>query len=477
MKTRIGGYLLLGLTVTVVLSINSRPTLADRDGGDHHEQECRDSDHFERSRNSPVKVIGVIPIPGPNPLLSSDIAWGDAGTERYYVTDRSNFGVDIIDADDDLWVGRVTGMAGPLTSGGGTAITNGPGPNGVLVTSTRRLWAGDGNSTLQVADVDPNSPTYLSILQPGGFSTANSSCDGGTATSKYCGRADELGYDPKDHIILVANNAPLSPTDICNATTGAHCPVDPFATFVKADPPFSAASVLGQVTFKGAGGLEQPAWDREMQRFLITVPGNAAVSPVLPPSVQVINPLTMKSEATYVVDCSKIPGVVSSTNVGITGIAIAPFGHILVSACGSPIVLTLVATPTPHINVLGVTNKIGGGDEVWYNDGDGRFYVTALVPPALPVPQTVPPTVQVQNLGVLDAETGMLLQTVSQFGLRGKNPAAFSENNHVFTIQQINAGIAAGTTPDDSVCAHFGFVRTGCIAVFEHTETGEANAQ
>jgi hypothetical protein len=364
-------------------------------------------------------------------------------------------------------------MAGPLASAGGTATTNGPGPNGVLVTPNRRLWAGDGNSTVQVADVDPNSGTYLSILFPGGFSTANSSCDGGTATTKYCGRADELGYDPKDHIILMANNAPLSPTAKC---AGVPCPVDPFATFIKADPPFSQANVLGHVTFVGAGGLEQPIWDKERQRFLITVPGSVVNGVVLPPSIHVLNPLTRTDEATYPVDCRIIPGVLTPTSVSITGIAIAPFGHILVSACGSPIILTLKATPAPHINVLGVTNKIGGGDEVWYNDGDGRFYVTGLVPPV--GTGLLPPTPQVQALGVLDAETSTLLQTVSQkqFTVKGKNPATFSENNHIFTIQQLSQAIINANT-DDSLCAQYGFKNTGCIAVFEHTEAGEVKAQ
>src|ERR1051326_2026426 len=117
-------------------------------------------------------------------------------TNRYYFADRSNFGVDIIDAENDVWVGRVTGMAGALPSGGGTATTNGPGPNGVLVTPNRILWAGDGNSTVRVANVDPGSTDYLKII--GSVSTAIPACD--TGTTHYCGRADELGYDPKDRI-------------------------------------------------------------------------------------------------------------------------------------------------------------------------------------------------------------------------------------------------------------------------------------
>jgi len=112
------------------------------------------------NRNAPVSLLTVIPVPG-NPITSADISWTDPVTERYYFADRSNFAVEVIDAEKDVWVGRVKGMAGPLPSGGGTSTTNGPGPNGVVVTPQKQLWAGDGNSTVQLADVDPDSKTYL----------------------------------------------------------------------------------------------------------------------------------------------------------------------------------------------------------------------------------------------------------------------------------------------------------------------------
>ena len=231
MHARALGSLLL--TLGVMLPTTMSADQEDRRGGEHHGRDVK----------TPVGLRGVITVPG-NPITSADIAWVDPSTERYYLADRSNFGVDIIDAETDTFVGRVTGMAGPLASGGGTATTNGPGPNGVVVTPNRRLWAGDGNSMVEVADVDPDSTNYLSII--GSISTAISACD--SATAHYCGRADEIGYDPRDHVILVANNAPLS-------TSAPHAPIDPYATFVSAHPPFA---VLGHISFPGAGGLEQP---------------------------------------------------------------------------------------------------------------------------------------------------------------------------------------------------------------------------
>ena len=64
-----------------------------------------------------VKLAGVIAIPG-NPLVTSDIVWVDPGTKKFYFADRSNFGVDVIDAENNLFVGRISGFAGPQTSRG-----------------------------------------------------------------------------------------------------------------------------------------------------------------------------------------------------------------------------------------------------------------------------------------------------------------------------------------------------------------------
>src|SRR2546427_3054691 len=149
------------------------------------------------------------------------------------------------------------------TTGGGTATTNGAGPNGVVVTPNGELWAGDGNSTVQVAEVGPGSPNYLTIIHS--TSTALPGCDGRTATTHYCGRADEIGYDPVHHVILIANPNPLP-------VTAPHVAgiIDPYATFISGAPPYT---VLGHITFIGAGGLEQPLWDPELGRFFLTVPG------------------------------------------------------------------------------------------------------------------------------------------------------------------------------------------------------------
>jgi len=436
LKELTGYVLFLALSIVLTSSVSARAGEEKDKGKDKND--CKETEHNDHNAKTPVGLVGVIPVPG-NPITSADIAWVDPGTERYYFADRSNFGVDIIDAENNVWVGRVTGFVGVTTTNtGGTPTTNGPGPNGVLVTPNRRLWAGDGNSTVRVANVDPESVDYLKII--GSISTAIFACDGGTDGTHYCGRADELGYDTNDKVILVANNAPRS-------VNAPHDPIDPFATFISAVPPYP---VLGQIVFAGAGGLEQPLWDPEIHRFFLTVPGNATTGKL--PSVAVINATSMQVEKSYSLDCQALTG---TPGFGTTGVALGAFQHLLVSACGSPIILNAL-----NGHVINVVTQVGGGDEVWYNSGDGRFYVTGADNTQAAKPQ---------SLGVIDAQTSSWLQNVKD--IRGKNPAAFAETNRIYTIVQINAAIVAAPATDDSTCANFGFRGTGCIAVFTHSDT------
>ena len=71
--------------------------------------------------------------------------------------DRSNAAIDIIDAENDSFVGRVTGYIGAVGA-------NGAGPNGVLVTPEGKLWAGDGNSLVQVADLKLSPPRIIQTI-------------------------------------------------------------------------------------------------------------------------------------------------------------------------------------------------------------------------------------------------------------------------------------------------------------------------
>jgi DNA-binding beta-propeller fold protein YncE len=118
-----------------------------------------------------------------------DISWVDPESQRYYLADRSNAGIDIIDAEDHAFLRRIGGFAGQAFNANGTPDNDHSGPDGVLVIPEQhQLWAGDGDSTVKVIDLDTNQ--IIDVIHTNGTA-----------------RADEMAFDPRHHILAVVNNA------------------------------------------------------------------------------------------------------------------------------------------------------------------------------------------------------------------------------------------------------------------------------
>src|SRR6266496_2170440 len=122
--------------------------------------------------------------PPMNQLKSFDISFVDPRTNTYVFTDRNNRGLDVFDAETNRFVRNVPGFTGVNTAptatchsvagSPNTANPNNGGPNGVLIISNpgenegifggaendRRhvdrgqAWAGDGDSTVKVMDLN-----------------------------------------------------------------------------------------------------------------------------------------------------------------------------------------------------------------------------------------------------------------------------------------------------------------------------------
>jgi hypothetical protein len=433
LKVKIVVPLLLGLAIAFSPMLRA-----------NHDRDDRDRD--DRAK-TPLALIGAIGIPG-NPIASTDIVWVDQATERLYLTDRNNgpipappiagvktYGaVDVIDAENDLFIGRITtgkvGGKAVFFSGANSVDRNLGGPNGVATGANLTAWAGDGDNTVKVADVNPKSKTYLQIIASVSLSglSAVSNCVPST-----CKRADELGYDPADKIMMVATDAPTS--------------LPPFASFVNANPPYN---VIGQINFAAQGlgvgaGLEQPVWIPRLHRFFQTLP---ATTPSGFGKIAIVDPRGPNPHVTGTIDLAQY-------KCNSTGIAFNGDDRVLVSCGTFPLVLDLDG---PEIGP-GIT-QVGGGDEVNYNPGDGNFVVSSNIDgdPNQPI-----------LLGVIDADSGRWRQNtplpngLQPGGGRG-NLAAFGENSHVFVVVR-----APSAPPDTTACASLGFVNTGCVAVFAHT--------
>src|SRR5579864_2441681 len=332
-KTNLSTWFLGALVVVLVLTLSGLPRLAARP---------------KPGPKKPVKLLGGILLPG-NPLRF-DISWVDQATGRYYLAEGGNAAVDVIDAENDLYLGRITGFHGLGLPDDPCGAIEGMGPNGIVVTPTNQLWADDAHGTVKVFDLNKAEPPFSNVMPIATISTG-ANC-----------RADEIGFDPKDHLIIVGNPEEKPP----------------YASIISSDPPYT---VLGKVPFEGARGFEQPLWDPELKggRMLATVPGMGETSKVVVFNLK--DPKSPSIEATY-----------PTGNCG-SGLVLGPSQHLLVG-CGGGKPLIVIDALTGKL--LAWVEGTKGADEVWYNPGDNHFYA--------PSGNSAPPT-----LSVIDADTGKLL--------------------------------------------------------------------
>src|ERR1700738_4139047 len=144
-----------------------------------------------------TKCLTAVQIPG-NPLRSFDISFVNLERGEYYLADRSNSGIDIIDTHSNTFKGRLPGFVGVAivpgsitpTNPHGTVNNNLSGPDGV-VAHGRWLYAGDGNSTLKVFDL--SAPPLVALKA--------SISTGGTT------RVDEMAVSTDGRLLLLAKHA------------------------------------------------------------------------------------------------------------------------------------------------------------------------------------------------------------------------------------------------------------------------------
>lgn len=325
--------------------------------------------------------IARIAVPG-RALRSFDIGFAQGGI--YAFADRSNAAVDVIDTRTLRWLGRVGGFAGARTAGEG-------GPNGVVIVGGRRIWAGDGASRLRVIDIATRR--IVATVSTGGDK-----------------RVDEIAVDPRDHLVIAANNADKPP----------------FLSFISTRAPYQvrARLVLTQATH----GMEQPLWDAATGRVYVSVPeldGAPARG-----GVAVIDPRSARLVRMYEVDrCMP------------AGLALGPDGRMLVGCSDDAVAAgfgarSLLLDPVGG-RVVREFRQVGGSDEVGYDPVTGDYVLAAAADPGGPV------------LGLIDARSGRWTADLPS-GRRAHSVAADPVTGRVFVP------VAAG----DPACPK------GCVEVF-----------
>ena len=260
--------------------------------------------------------IGNIDLPTQS--ASFDVFLIDTKTHTLYLADRTSKGVDVI--VNEKFVRTIGGMVGV---GKSSKLS---GPNGlVLVPDLNQLWVGDGDSTVKVVDLGSNA--VIATIPTGGKN-----------------RVDEGAYDPKDKIVMIANDAEDPP----------------FVTFFST----SDRKIIGKLDFPGADGLEESIWDDANGVFWLSVPKTKANPGG---SVVAIDPKTMKVTKTFVEkDCES------------NGIAPGPKDVLLLVCNGDAIADGFKAsTQLMDLKTGSIIGSVpvGGGDLAAYNPSDGHYYV------------------------------------------------------------------------------------------------------
>jgi len=327
----------------------------------------------------------------PPRTTSFDISWVENSTGKYFLADRTNKAVDLVDATTDTFRGYVgqgvfVGRIPPARCAGGGNTCSGP--DGVLTDDAGLVWVGDGDSTIKVLHPTPNTGAAALIK------TIKTDPRG-----KF--RADELSYDPADQLILIANDAEgfLTFIDVKSQRVAGH--------FYYSDNTLGATpSVPGHPT--AGNGLEQSVWVPQTGLFYQAVPAN---SPLTVGFIDVFDPLTEK-----LVDSFPMPGC----DNGPTGLALGPNQKFL-GACDNG----AASVEVRHGQLHKFLPDVSGADEIWFNPGDHNFYLGIGGPPA--------------KLGVVDANNNHLVTVIS--GKGGHSVAAYAGNNHIFDPDRNGIGI------------------------------------
>ena len=407
-----------------------------------------------------TQCLTAIPIPGIQ-LKSFDISFVNPDRAEYYLADRASKGVDIIDTRH-LQFKRTAGLDKPfqgiVLNTAGTAVNNAAsGPAGV-VSHGRWVYAGDGNSTVHVIDLDaPPASATKQILSTGGTL-----------------RVDEMDLTTDGTLLLAANNAD-----------------DPsFVTLFSAngDEDSSNVSVMLKTTIDstilptGFGlGIEQPAWDPKTKRFYTSIPiiadnpagcnyGQLAGPTTCSGGLLVTDPNAPNAtEGAY--DLVTNTGVIKLNACGPNGATVGPHDNLLLGCTpgnlpGSTTTLVINATTHNYAQVGGIT----GSDEVWFNEGDGRYYTgssNAIKPAGSPLNRG-------SVLGVIDG-TSVLIETIPQSS-GSHSVAADFERNLIFVPQVYTSASTAVPLGDQNFTGVVNNSLTvgqricgtthGCIAVY-----------
>ena len=335
-------------------------------------------------------------------FASFDISWVDNTRDVYYLADRSNNAIDVVDAIDGSFM-KFLGQgkfAGVIT---GTPARSGP--DGVLTDTDGTVWAGDGliggvgHSSLKA--FDPLTGAMIANIDNGGVA-----------------RADELAFGAVDGgRILIANpNEPtVAFTTLVNTATQTI--IGKVLYDEAAHSGLPAAGHGFNTNFNGVQhGLEQPVFFDG--HFYLNVPAT-----IQNPGGEI---------DVFDDNIARITAILALTTCGGTGLAVGPREDLLVECGDSFRVIDTSGTEEARVT------EFGASDEIWFNPGDGNVYF------ALAANTTLRPGFG-GGLGVYDAVHNKSLGLTELAGAQGEHSIAVdADSGKIFIPISDNPDNGAG---------------------------------
>ncbi len=374
---------------------------------------------------------GTIPIPitqynTTGNFIGYDLATFDATNQLYYLTDRSNNGIDVFSARTNSFVTQIG--SGSFT--GNTPAAANAGPNGISINTlsdgSRLLLAGNGPSNFLAFNLAADGTTVNSVRT---ISTAVA------GTPAAANRVDGVAYAPTANTILAANNAsnPGFITLINNAN----------------------GAVINSLLLNGTNGtpnvggngVEATVFNTARGTFFIAVP---ALTAAAMDSGGVIEVSATTGNILNTYDFNAL-GLGANGSCNPTGLA-QGIGATVVIACSNGGTQSLVLDPA-GTGTLRVVAGVSGADQLAYDPTRGTAFETARFQPGGPV------------LGIIDAANASFVQSLP-ITYNSHSVAVDPVSGEVFVaFDATQAPTAAGALRVDPFCS------LGCIGVFSIAAT------
>jgi hypothetical protein len=321
----------------------------------------------------------------------------------YYITDRTIAGVHVVDLSTNTQIATIEGFFPGVFAANGTLL-EAPGPEGLIVVSkNNELWVGDADGTVKVIDLFTHN--IVANISTG-------------ATH----RADEFAYDPESNTVVVSSDFDTPP----------------FVTAISA----TTRAVLGNITVPGASGIEQPVFNKVLNKFYISIPSYPLIPSLAGGAICSLDLVNFQINETFPVpEC--IPAGIAFPSEHST--------HLFIG-CSEDQITTYNYAASYVMNVRGgriIANisMLSGIDQVVYSAKTKAFYAAAFGMTVDGRNGSTPSPM----VGIVDAKELTLTQTIltNDTSLAHSVSVDKSNGNVVVPIEQLGVTVFSPIPPAD----------------------------